>query len=101
MSKNRLCVKFNEKANLRFSQVGFQRRGRDSNPRWSFPHTAFPVLHLRPLGHLSGHGGYRLSLTLASEGRTSRKMAASWSLTARCHGDTLRQGRVHRSEEHT
>src|SRR5581483_4944198 len=29
------------------------RRGRDSNPRWSFPHTRFPVVHLRPLGHLS------------------------------------------------
>jgi hypothetical protein len=30
-----------------------QRRGGDSNPRWSFPHTAFPVLHNRPLCHLS------------------------------------------------
>lgn len=30
-----------------------ERRGGDSNPRWSFPHTAFPVLHNRPLCHLS------------------------------------------------
>src|SRR3954466_8763874 len=30
-----------------------QRRGRDSNPRYVLPYTAFPVPHLRPLGHLS------------------------------------------------
>ena len=30
-----------------------ERRGRDSNPRYVLPYTAFPVLHLRPLGHLS------------------------------------------------
>ena len=29
------------------------RRGGDSNPRWSCPHTTFPRLHHRPLGHLS------------------------------------------------
>src|SRR5690606_4598329 len=29
------------------------RRGRDSNPRYHFWHTRFPVVHLRPLGHLS------------------------------------------------
>src|SRR4051794_4980245 len=37
----------------RFHRYCFKRRGRDSNPRWSFPHTAFPVLHNRPLCHLS------------------------------------------------
>src|SRR5215472_4620350 len=32
------------------------RRGWDSNPRYSCPYTAFPVPHLRPLGHPSyGH----------------------------------------------
>ncbi len=31
------------------------RRGRDSNPRCSFPHTRFPGVHLKPLGHLSKH----------------------------------------------
>ena len=30
------------------------RRGWDSNPRYSCPYTAFPVPHLRPLGHPSG-----------------------------------------------
>jgi hypothetical protein len=30
-----------------------KRRGGDSNPRYGFPHTAFPVLHNRPLCHLS------------------------------------------------
>ena len=29
------------------------RRGRDSNSRTSYPVTAFPMLRLRPLGHLS------------------------------------------------
>src|SRR5690349_19433046 len=31
-----------------------KRRGRDSNPRYVCTYTAFPVPHLRPLGHLSG-----------------------------------------------
>jgi hypothetical protein len=29
------------------------RRGRDSNPRYGFPHTHFPGVRLRPLGHPS------------------------------------------------
>lgn len=29
------------------------RKGRDSNPRRSFPRTDVPGLHLKPLGHLS------------------------------------------------
>ncbi len=29
------------------------RRGWDSNPRWSYPHTRFPSELLQPLGHLS------------------------------------------------
>ena len=33
------------------------RRGRDSNPRHGCPCTAFPVPHLRPLGHLSCTSG--------------------------------------------
>ena len=31
-----------------------KRRGGDSNPRYGYPYTAFPVLLLQPLGHLSG-----------------------------------------------
>jgi hypothetical protein len=31
-----------------------KRRGRDSNPRYGYPYTRFPVAFLRPLGHLSG-----------------------------------------------
>jgi hypothetical protein len=30
------------------------RREWDSNPRYSFPHTRFPSVRLKPLGHLSG-----------------------------------------------
>ena len=32
-----------------------KRRGRDSNPRYGKPHTRFPSVLLRPLGHLSGY----------------------------------------------
>jgi hypothetical protein len=31
----------------------FQRMGRDSNPRYGFPYTRFPGVHLKPLGHPS------------------------------------------------
>src|SRR5207249_9668242 len=31
-----------------------KRREWDSNPRWSHPHTRFPSVLLKPLGHLSG-----------------------------------------------
>lgn len=34
-------------------QLSVLQRGRDSNPRYSYPHTNFPGLLLRPLGHLS------------------------------------------------
>ena len=33
-----------------------ERREGDSNPRSGFPDTTFPVLHNRPLCHLSGNG---------------------------------------------
>src|SRR5690554_2989605 len=32
------------------------RRERDSNPRYDFSHTRFPIVHLQPLGHLSKSG---------------------------------------------
>ncbi len=58
----------------------FWRRGRDSNPRLSFPNTRFPGVHLRPLGHLSvtsrcaraGPGSHRPSPTAA---KTSKEIA--------------------------
>ena len=34
-------------------QSVYERSGRDSNPRCSYPHTAFPVRSLKPLGHRS------------------------------------------------
>src|SRR5579864_9274983 len=39
---------------LKFSETSFWRREWDSNPRYSFPHTRFPSVRLKPLGHLSG-----------------------------------------------
>lgn len=38
---------------IRRKSLSTKRRGRDSNPRYGCPYTAFPVPHLRPLGHLS------------------------------------------------
>jgi hypothetical protein len=35
------------------SGVPLKRREWDSNPRWSYPHTRFPSVLLKPLGHLS------------------------------------------------
>lgn len=32
------------------------RRGRDSNPRYGHPHTRFPSVRLKPLGHLTAGG---------------------------------------------
>ena len=32
----------------------YWRKGWDSNPRYGFPHTRFPSVRLKPLGHLSG-----------------------------------------------
>ncbi len=34
-------------------QQPLKRREWDSNPRWSYPHTRFPSVLLKPLGHLS------------------------------------------------
>src|ERR1700731_1361100 len=38
----------------RTADFGRWRREWDSNPRYSFPHTRFPSVRLKPLGHLSG-----------------------------------------------
>ena len=42
--------------NLRHGCVNDKRRGRDSNPRWSKPHTGFRDRPIRPLWHLSWTG---------------------------------------------
>jgi hypothetical protein len=36
-----------------FVPVNQWRREWDSNPRYGFPHTRFPSVRLKPLGHLS------------------------------------------------
>jgi hypothetical protein len=46
------------------------RRGWDSNPRYSCPYTAFPVPHLRPLGHPSS-----VRFALPITGSVDEKMA--------------------------
>src|ERR1700747_434219 len=50
-SRNRLWT--NLQKMLRKTDEIDWRRERDSNPRWSFPHTRFPSVLLQPLGHLS------------------------------------------------
>ena len=44
---------FNPKKNFSINIYLSLRRGRDSNPRYGFPHTRFPSVRLKPLGHLS------------------------------------------------
>lgn len=38
------------------------QRGRDSNPRYSYPYTNFPGWPLQPLGHLSKIMGAKISI---------------------------------------
>ena len=68
------------------------RRGRDSNPRWSYPHTRFPSVLLRPLGHLSSrffsHGGEEGIRTLGPrEGSTVFETAPIDHSGTSPHGD--------------
>ena len=44
----------------------YWRRGRDSNPRYGFPHTHFPGVRLQPLGHPSA--AYAEAHAVFSEG---------------------------------
>src|SRR4030081_1907245 len=44
------------------NQKCFWRRGWDSNPRNGFPLTAFPVLPIQPLLHLSSIANFRLPI---------------------------------------
>src|SRR5207244_11494509 len=41
-----------------------KRREWDSNPRWSYPHTRFPSVLLKPLGHLSDDFRFKLTFRL-------------------------------------
>ena len=43
-----------ESARAQTGSPRLKRREWDSNPRWSHPHTRFPSVLLKPLGHLSG-----------------------------------------------
>src|SRR4030095_4659644 len=57
------------------------RREWHSNPRWSFPHTRFPSVLLKPLGHLS-KGAPTLPLKFISIERRGARVAlrSAWSL---------------------
>ena len=46
---------------LRRSQLGIWRRGRDSNPRYGFPYSSFQDWRLQPLGHLSSYHIFTVS----------------------------------------
>jgi hypothetical protein len=50
------------------------RRGRDSNPRYGFPHTHFPGVRLQPLGHPSVA---RLTRSAGEGDSTARHAGAS------------------------
>src|SRR6185503_13129948 len=53
-------------ARLRGAAGGWRREW-DSNPRYGFPHTRFPSVHLQPLGHLSARNVRERRSTLACE----------------------------------
>src|SRR5579884_1710303 len=58
-----------------------KRREWDSNPRWSFPHTRFPSVLLKPLGHLSkGLADFKdvLSECTTSKLKYSRNQFGLW-----------------------
>lgn len=61
----------------------FNRRGRDSNPRCSYPQTAFRMRLLQPLGHLSKVTGILAKIRGALKaGRAGEKKTIRDSLLA-------------------
>src|ERR1700733_12068258 len=50
----------------------YWRRGRDSNPRYRYRHTAFREQHLQPLGHLSVIDYFNRSAAILVLGRLVR-----------------------------
>src|SRR6266571_6897357 len=55
-----------------------KRREWDSNPRWSHPHTRFPSVLLKPLGHLSG-GETFLGITVPTVSQVSAPHDVDWA----------------------
>ena len=53
LDPSRHPTKFEAPSDINTIRARGWRRGWDSNPRYSCPYTAFPVPHLRPLGHPS------------------------------------------------
>ena len=56
-----------------------KRSGRDSNPRYGYPYTAFPVRPLQPLGHRSMAYAPRLGILRHSQGRCQDNLMANFS----------------------
>src|SRR5215831_21181534 len=61
------------------------RKGWDSNPRCGSPHTAFPVLPVKPLLHLSGISNWRLPITSWSACQLT-SIGNRQSRNRQCHG---------------
>ena len=81
---------------------GVERRGGDSNPRCSYPHTRFPSVPDRPLRHLSNQGVmlcrpqrsapihyYRASLQPRKRGRRPKREDVGQRLRAAGHAGTF------------
>src|SRR5271170_1916400 len=60
------------------------RRGRDSNPRYGFPHTHFPGVRLQPLGHPSRSPSFERGARITPGGGGVQVGAVSlaWTLRA-------------------
>jgi hypothetical protein len=67
------------------------RRGRDSNPGWSFPHTRSPGVLLQPLGHLSGYQ-QETSLPATVRGTAVTDPRRMWSMVWRRGWDSNPRG---------
>ena len=67
------------------------RRGRDSNPGWSFPHTRSPGVLLQPLGHLSACQ-QEISLPTNARGTGATDLRLMWPMVWRRGWDSNPRG---------
>ena len=72
------------KNTVRYQRLRPWRRGRDSNPRYGFPHTHFPGVRLQPLGHpsvcaVSASEAISLAPVAAQAGGQDRLNTLAWA----------------------
>src|SRR5438552_14612710 len=74
--------------------VGWRREW-DSNPRYGFPHTRFPSVRLKPLGHLSGaHSLEGAPMILQGIAGKSGEISLSYCILLTISGTALTIGTI-------